>query len=284
MQVKTLMKMRVVTIPADATLGQAREVMAVERVPALPVVRGAGLVGMFTDRDARRVAPSTVPALARYEWPLWLDRIPVADAMTREVVAIPPNASVSEAARLLASMDIGALPVVDGDALVGLISSSDVMAVLLDTVEQRSTGFGRILVPTDLDVLAGHAVSTGVSLAERHGAALTLLHVLGRGVRFRASAEGVPSDLLAQIAARRMEEAAIALRRQAPAVASIPIDVEVATGSPAAAIIRVAARIEADLIVIEASGRRRLAEAVICDAPCPVLAVKGSPVAAHARS
>jgi CBS domain-containing protein len=283
MQVKTFMKTHVVTIAPGATLGEAWRLMAVERVAALPVVRGAALVGLFTDRDARRVAPSTVPALARYEAPRWLDRVHVADAMTRDVVTIRPDASVGEAVRLLVGSGLDTLPVVDEGVLVGLISARDLLAILPGMVEPgRPTGLGRILVPADFGESARHAVSTGAALARREGAALTLLHVLRPFGLAGLAAEGVPSGILARIAAIRRDEAAAELRRLLPPVDTVRVDVEITAGTPADAIIRVAARLDADLIVMGARRRGGLAAAVVREAPCPVLTVKAPRESVHA--
>jgi len=55
--------------------------------------------------------------------------VKVADAMTREVVAVPPDASLKEAARLLVERRVSGLPVVDaGGRVVGVVSETDVVA------------------------------------------------------------------------------------------------------------------------------------------------------------
>lgn len=48
------------------------------------------------------------------------------DIMTREVEVIHPNATLQEAAEKMRSLDVGPLPVCDGDRLVGFITDRDV--------------------------------------------------------------------------------------------------------------------------------------------------------------
>lgn len=50
----------------------------------------------------------------------------VREAMTREVRLVRPDQSIREAANLMAQLDIGALPVEDGDRLVGMITDRDI--------------------------------------------------------------------------------------------------------------------------------------------------------------
>jgi CBS domain-containing protein len=50
----------------------------------------------------------------------------VREAMTRDVKLVKPDQPISEAARLMAELDIGALPVEDADRLVGIITDRDI--------------------------------------------------------------------------------------------------------------------------------------------------------------
>lgn len=59
----------------------------------------------------------------------------ISEVMTREVETITPEASVQDAARKMSELNIGALPVCDGDALVGMVTDRDIML--------RATAAGR---------------------------------------------------------------------------------------------------------------------------------------------
>src|SRR5688572_411978 len=49
------------------------------------------------------------------------------DIMTRDVEVIPPNASLKEAADKMDALNVGPLPVCDGDRLVGVITDRDIV-------------------------------------------------------------------------------------------------------------------------------------------------------------
>lgn len=50
----------------------------------------------------------------------------VEECMTREVRTISPQTSIRDAARMMASMDVGALPVGEDDRLIGMITDRDI--------------------------------------------------------------------------------------------------------------------------------------------------------------
>ena len=95
--------------------------MEVEDVGSLPVVTEDGrLVGIVTDRDIaiRAVAKGRDPRTT-----------PVAEVASREPLAVSAQADLEEAMTLMADRQLRRLPVVDGDALVGMLAQADVARV-----------------------------------------------------------------------------------------------------------------------------------------------------------
>jgi CBS domain-containing protein len=54
----------------------------------------------------------------------------VAEVMSRPVVSIGPASALSEAMRVMAGHGVGALPVVEGERIVGMLTQSDVVTAL----------------------------------------------------------------------------------------------------------------------------------------------------------
>jgi len=124
MLVRDIMTTAVVTVAPDATLAQVCEVMHGRNIRHLPVVEGGRLVGVITDRDVHSATSALCLAPSN---PLGLVR----DAMTREVRTAHPMDPVEDAARTMRSLKIGCLPVLDGDALTGIITGIDLLDALL---------------------------------------------------------------------------------------------------------------------------------------------------------
>jgi acetoin utilization protein AcuB len=285
MQVKTLMKISPATIDPAATLAEARELMALERVRELPVVRDVRLVGMLTDRDIRAAAVSTVPSLARYEYPLLLDRMAVADVMTHDIVTAGPETPVQEAARLLSGLGLSSLPIVEEGLLLGLVSARELLGVLAGGLDrERRLGFGHILIPIDGTRAGAEALAVGLALARRHGSEATLLHVLVPFGRY-ATAELVPTALLSELVTARRAGAWRLLSRETPSLDGLRVGFEAAEDDPVQGIVRVAARIDAQLIVMARHSRApSVVEAVVRAAPCPVLVLNPGEEPTDARA
>jgi CBS domain-containing protein len=117
MQVRDIMTQRVKTVRSTATAFEAAELMSLHDVGALPIFEGDALIGIVTDRDLilRCVAPG-----------LDLMKTEVRQVMSRNPVAIDASAPVEEAARRFMDLRIRRMPVVDGQQVVGMLSSDDV--------------------------------------------------------------------------------------------------------------------------------------------------------------
>lgn len=114
--------------PLDSIL-HAREVMAQFRINQLPVVVDGQLLGIITDRDLRDAFPSVFEAMrgsgkGKKSEP---KDIPVESVMTSQVVTLTPKHTVVEAARLMRQERVGAIPIVEGNRLIGMLTRSDVL-------------------------------------------------------------------------------------------------------------------------------------------------------------
>lgn len=137
MRVSDYMSPDPITLPPDATVGEAADLMLRNEIHELPVVDETGIVGIITERDLRALLG---PALrdgdvgsiddARLE-----QRIH--EVMTTEVRGILCDDGLGDAARMLADLRVGALPVVDGDGqLIGILSITDVLAAAAPLFEE----------------------------------------------------------------------------------------------------------------------------------------------------
>jgi acetoin utilization protein AcuB len=99
--------------------------MATRRFRHLLVVEGERLVGIVTDRDIRLNLPSPATSLSVWELNYLLARLTVRDVMSRSVITIGADRHAAEAARIMVDHKIGALPVLDGERLVGIVTETD---------------------------------------------------------------------------------------------------------------------------------------------------------------
>jgi CBS domain-containing protein len=111
MRIADVMKRDLPTADPQASIRDAALEMRRSRMRALPVCDGDRLVGIVTDWDL-------VEALAGEGDP---SGRPVADFMSTELVAVAPDATLSDAADLMAEHEVHHLLVRDGDRLEGMV-------------------------------------------------------------------------------------------------------------------------------------------------------------------
>jgi acetoin utilization protein AcuB len=140
MKIEPWMKHPVHTVKPKDSARHARDVMEKHRINQLPVVVDARLVGIVTDRDLRDASPSvfeSAEAAGRGRRKASTDpaTIPVEDVMTRDVLTLAPGAFVADAARIMRRERIGAIPIVDGERLVGILTRTDVLDAFVELSE-----------------------------------------------------------------------------------------------------------------------------------------------------
>jgi acetoin utilization protein AcuB len=141
--IKEMMQKDPVTIRPEASFYDARALIRDKGIRHLPVVDKNGrLVGILTDRDIREAAPSDATSLNAHELHYLLGKLKVSAFMTPKdkLITISSDTIIEEAVQLMHDRKIGCLPVVDGNKLVGLITETDVLALLVDLFGLKMKG------------------------------------------------------------------------------------------------------------------------------------------------
>jgi acetoin utilization protein AcuB len=126
------MKTNLHTVTPETSVFKARELMDEHRISHLPVTDGkARLLGIITDRDLKGAWASSATTLSVYELTYVLQKLAVSHVMSKHVITATPDMTIERAARIILDNKIGALPVVKNDKLVGIITTTDLMDVLL---------------------------------------------------------------------------------------------------------------------------------------------------------
>lgn len=119
MQVRELMSTDVVTVPSDATVGDAVDRLLGSGVGSVIVVDDAGTpVGIVTEADALRAARERGTPFSD---------IAVSEVSHNAVVTTAPSRSVLTVARQMADEGVKKVPVVDGLDIVGVVTLTDIV-------------------------------------------------------------------------------------------------------------------------------------------------------------
>lgn len=127
MRVRDIMSEKIVTISADDSLFTVEEIMTLGGVRHIPVVRAGQLVGVVSQRDLLRASLSNLTHYGSGQRRAFLEAVEIRRVMSEPPVTISPEALVGEAAAQMALRKIGCLPVLEGDALVGMLTETDLL-------------------------------------------------------------------------------------------------------------------------------------------------------------
>lgn len=138
MYVGRIMHTHLVTVSPDTRLRKAKEIIEEKRINHLLVVnKSQDLIGIVSDRDVRQSWASPATALSVHELNYLLNQLTVEHIMVKKIITVSPGTTIERAAYIMQQNRINALPVIEAEKLVGIITSTDVMDVLLHAI-----GFG----------------------------------------------------------------------------------------------------------------------------------------------
>ncbi len=133
MQVRDVLRAKgghVITIDQEATVGEAIARLVQNNIGSLPVTDDDGrLVGIFSERDVLRGIHNGGERFGR---------VRVAEVMTREPVTCRLDDDVDDVMGKMSERRIAKLPVIDGQAIVGIVSVGDVIKVMYERLHSEN--------------------------------------------------------------------------------------------------------------------------------------------------
>lgn len=131
----------VISIQPDVSIQDALYRMKAENIRRLPVIDRRGvLVGIVTERELLHASPSDATSLSVWEVTYLLSRIKVQDIMVKDVITVNEDTPIEEAARVMTDHKVGALPVMRGERVVGIITETDLFKIFTELMGAREQG------------------------------------------------------------------------------------------------------------------------------------------------
>ena len=135
MYIGRIMHTDLITVSPDTSLVDARALVAEKQIDHLLVVDDKKkLVGIVSDRDLKKYWASPATSLSTHELNYLLQQVLISMVMVKTVVTVPTSTTIERAALIMQQNHISALPVMEEDELVGIITSFDVVNVLLQAI------------------------------------------------------------------------------------------------------------------------------------------------------
>jgi acetoin utilization protein AcuB len=187
MLIQDVMRSDVVVVPPSARLTEILAILQRRGVRHLPVVNDGVVVGIVSDRDLKAAMLSAATARPHDTQGALCRQLTASDVMASPVITIAPMCPVEEAAQLMVTKRISALPVTADGRLVGIVTETDVLDMLV-----RAMGAAEPSSRLDIVLTRGDDLTDVVTTVEAHGLRISSLMTLAdaegrRGLAIRVA-------------------------------------------------------------------------------------------------
>lgn len=173
MFVKLWMQKDFITVSPDTSLAEADLILKDNNFRHLPVTDNDELVGIITKTDIQKALPSTIDSSLNPHDRILASQAKVSSFMTDTPLTVEPMNPLENVARLMRQFKIGAIPVVEGKKIVGIITESDIFKAFIEILSGGEEG-ARIEVQTGRDKSAIYSVLDTCRRFEMNLTAITL--------------------------------------------------------------------------------------------------------------
>ncbi len=129
MLVRNWMQPNPITVPGSMLVSEAKRVISENNLHALPVVEHDRLRGLVTRANLLRLGGFVLRTQDPDEFSYFVTRVRVRDIMVRNPQTVQANDSMDHCLRRGQELGIAQFPVLDGDALVGVISANEIFQI-----------------------------------------------------------------------------------------------------------------------------------------------------------
>jgi acetoin utilization protein AcuB len=141
LQVADYMTPNPLTVEPEEPLLRAVEIIRLRGVRRLPVTVGGILVGLVTDGDLKRAEPSMLTD-SEADFNRVMEQTPISRIMIQNPFTTTADTLLVDAAEVLLNTKYGALPVVAGSHVVGIITVNDFMRALVEILREAEGSKG----------------------------------------------------------------------------------------------------------------------------------------------
>ncbi|UCB59457.1 MAG: CBS domain-containing protein [Thermoplasmatales archaeon] len=124
---RQIIKSKIITVSPDDRVVHARRVMINEKIARLPVAEHGKLVGLISDNEIAFAFAEIKKSISLGHQRHHLDELLVRTIMKTPVIWTSPDITASYAAALMLKKNIGALPIVEKDKIIGIVSRTDLL-------------------------------------------------------------------------------------------------------------------------------------------------------------
>lgn len=131
--ISAIMTKNVITLQTNDSLEHAEQLFKSNHIRHIPVVNNKNIIGMLSYTDLLRISfADAVDDNEAYVDTIVYNMFTIEQVMAKNIVSVAPTATIKEVAELLAQKEFHAIPIVENEKLVGIVTTTDLINYLLD--------------------------------------------------------------------------------------------------------------------------------------------------------
>lgn len=130
--ISKIMTTDLATLNPTQSLSEAEKLFSDLHIRHIPIVEDSRLVGIISRSDLLKISYTDFDEETEKIESIVFDRFTIPQVMTKNPVTVTANTTIRETARILSLQSFNALPVIDKGKLVGIITTQDLVAYLLE--------------------------------------------------------------------------------------------------------------------------------------------------------
>ena len=132
-QVSAIMTKKVITLSKGDSLEKAELLFKTKKIRHIPVVKDSAIIGMLSYTDLLRISfADAIDEDEEYVDAIVYEMFTIEQVMARNLVSVSPSSTIKEVAEILSKKEFHALPVVDNNNLVGIVTTTDLINYMLE--------------------------------------------------------------------------------------------------------------------------------------------------------
>jgi len=129
-QVQTIMKKNILSVSPDDRVIHARRILIDNKIARLPVLNNGKLVGIISDTEIAFSLAEIKRMFPIGKQKHQLEELMVGNVMKTPVMWTKPDVTIKDAANLMMKENVGSLPVIKNEELVGMLTRTDVLKTI----------------------------------------------------------------------------------------------------------------------------------------------------------
>lgn len=129
--ISQIMSKDVLTVNKTQTIKEVNELINNRSIHHVPVVSGKEVIGMLTSTDMQKISFVNGSEGNDITTAMW-DVLNIEQVMTKHVETANQDDTIYDVAKTLSSSDFHALPVMENEEIVGIVTSTDLLKYLVD--------------------------------------------------------------------------------------------------------------------------------------------------------